>query len=161
MFAYPKAIRRVISKRAADSVRNAMVQVTQKGGTGTKAQVEGFRVAGKTGTASKLNPETKRYYRTKNVVSFAGFLPADDPKLAMIVIVDDPKASWAERYGGAVAAPLFSEIAARSMAVLGVERPRVLVGVPERQPAAAAPAVTTRPGRITDQPRLIPLTATP
>jgi len=114
-------VRRVIHERAANMVKNAMVTVVEKGGTGTRAAVEGFMVAGKTGTALKpRNPRNLGYHSGRYVVSFMGFLPADNPKLAGIVIVDDPKGDE-KLYGGTVAAPIFQKISKAAMPYLGVE----------------------------------------
>ena len=114
-------VRRVIHESAANMVKNAMVTVVEKGGTGTRAAVEGFMVAGKTGTALKpRNPRNLGYHSGRYVVSFMGFLPADNPKLAGIVIVDDPKGDE-KLYGGTVAAPIFQKISKAAMPYLGVE----------------------------------------
>jgi cell division protein FtsI/penicillin-binding protein 2 len=118
----PKKIRRVIHEGAANKVRDALMAVVSKGGTGTKAQVDGFHVAGKTGTAKKLkNPRNQGYHKGRYVVSFMGFLPAENPRLAGIIVVDDPK-NKGSRYGGAVAAPIFSKIAAAAMPYMGIDR---------------------------------------
>ena len=113
----PEVLRRVMNEEAAAAVRAAMVQVTQPGGTGTRGQVPGYRVAGKTGTAQKWDAALGRYSDTKYAVSFVGFLPADAPRLAAIVVVDEPGVPAAERYGGTVAAPIFAEIAGRVMGI--------------------------------------------
>ena len=95
--------------------------VVSKGGTGTKAQVDGFQVAGKTGTAKKpKNPRNQGYHDGRYVVSFMGFLPAENPRLAGIIVVDDPQ-NKGFRYGGTVAAPIFSKIAAAAMPYLGID----------------------------------------
>ena len=102
-------------------VKNALVSVVEKGGTGTRAALEGYVVAGKTGTAKKpRDPRNLGYHSSRYVVSFMGFLPADNPKLAGIIIVDDPKGDE-KLYGGTVAAPVFKEIAMKAMPYLGVE----------------------------------------
>ena len=120
----PKKVRRVISEQAAGMMTNALTAVVADGGTGEKAMVDGFVVAGKTGTSRKLrNPRNKGYYHGRYVVSFMGFLPAENPRLAGIIVVDDPKN--AARYGGTVAAPIFSEIASAAMPFMGIE-PTVL-----------------------------------
>ena len=117
----PKKIRRVIHEGAANKVRDALMAVVSKGGTGTKAQVDGFHVAGKTGTAKKLkNPRNQGYHKGRYVVSFMGFLPAENPRLAGIIVVDDPK-NKGSRYGGTVAAPIFSKIAAAAMPYMGID----------------------------------------
>ncbi|MCP4848422.1 MAG: penicillin-binding protein 2 [Verrucomicrobiaceae bacterium] len=116
----PKKIRRVISEQAAGMMVNALTAVVADGGTGQNAMVDGFVVAGKTGTAKKLRtPRNKGYYHGRYVVSFMGFLPAENPRLVGIIVVDDPKN--ASRYGGTVAAPIFSEIATAAMPCMGVK----------------------------------------
>ena len=113
----PQLLRRVISADSARKVARMMEGVTAEGGTGTNAAVEGFRVAGKTGTAQKADPVTHRYSASKRTGSFIGFIPADSPKLTILVVIDEPKTS---PYGGVVAAPAFRTIALNSLAYLKV-----------------------------------------
>ena len=117
----PKPLRRVISEESAAKVRRAMLGVTRDGGTATRAALEGFSVAGKTGTAEKYDKVRKRYYDSRYIVSFTGFLPAENPRIAGIVVVDDPNVKDGPTYGGTVAAPLFKEIAERAMRHYGIE----------------------------------------
>jgi len=81
--------------------------------------VDGNDVAGKTGTAQVINPVTKRYSKEKFVSSFVGFVPVDNPRLAMIVVIYEPKG---EIYGGVVAAPVFREIANQALSYLSIPR---------------------------------------
>lgn len=113
----PTTRRRVISPKVAKTVTQMMESVTGPGGTGTSAAVEGYRVAGKTGTAQKVDPVTKGYSVDKRTASFIGFIPADKPRLTIMVVVDEPKTS---PYGGVVAAPAFREIARQSLCYLQV-----------------------------------------
>jgi cell division protein FtsI (penicillin-binding protein 3) len=108
---------RVISQRAALSAREGLIRVTQKGGTGTKARVDGYVVAGKTGTAYKVDPAVGGYNHDKVWASFAGFVPANNPALVIYVAVDEPKKA---QYGGVVAAPIFAQIAQESLPYLGI-----------------------------------------
>lgn len=108
--------RRVISPDTAVTIARMMETVTEDGGTGTRARVDGYRVAGKTGTAQKV--ENGVYSATKRISSFVGFLPADRPEIAIAVVVDTP--SIGSKYGGIVAAPVFSEIGAFTMRYLSV-----------------------------------------
>jgi cell division protein FtsI (penicillin-binding protein 3) len=94
-----------------------MASVTSEGGTGLNAVVDGYLVAGKTGTAQKVDPMTKCYSATKRTASFVGFVPADNPRLTILVVIDEPKTS---SYGGVVAAPAFREIAHQSLCYLKV-----------------------------------------
>jgi cell division protein FtsI (penicillin-binding protein 3) len=95
-----------------------MEMTTEDGGTATHARVPGFRVAGKTGTAQKVDAVTGTYSVDKRVASFVGFLPAEDPKLVMLVSIDEP---YKVVYGGLTAAPVFSRIAAQAMQYLKVQ----------------------------------------
>lgn len=97
---------RVFSPETARVVRGMLERATGPEGTAPKAQVAGFRVAGKTGTAYK--PERGGYAKNKYVASFVGFAPADKPKFVVAVMVDEPGAG--QHYGGQVAAPVFSQI---------------------------------------------------
>ena len=112
----PQVRRRVISEDNARKVTKMMEAVTQPGGTGTGAAVEGYSVAGKTGTAQKVDPVTKRY-SSKRIGSFIGFVPASNPKLTILVVIDEPKKS---PYGGIVAAPAFGAIARQSLSYLRI-----------------------------------------
>ena len=112
----PRTDRRVISEDTAAKVAAMMQTVTEEGGTGTRAAVPGYKVAGKTGTAQKV--ENGAYHPTKRIGSFVGFIPADRPVLAIAVTVDSPTVG--SRYGGIVAAPAFAEIATFSMRYLGI-----------------------------------------
>jgi len=112
----PQTLHRVISADTAQQMTRMMESVTMNGGTGTNAAVEGFRVAGKTGTAQKADPVTHSY-GAKRTASFIGFIPADKPKLTILVVVDEPKTS---QYGGVVAAPAFRAIAQNSLAYMKV-----------------------------------------
>ena len=110
---------RIISAKTAGIFKDILKTVVEEGGTGKSASVGGNKVAGKTGTAQMINPVTKRYSKEKYVSSFVGFVPADNPKLAMIVVVYEPKG---QIYGGVVAAPVFSEIANQALSYLNVPR---------------------------------------
>ena len=113
----PQERRRVISPETAKVMARMMEGVATEGGTGMNAAVEGYRVAGKTGTAQKVDPVTRGYSVDKRTASFVGFIPADNPKLVILVVVDEPKTS---PYGGVVAAPAFSAIAQQSLCYLKV-----------------------------------------
>jgi cell division protein FtsI (penicillin-binding protein 3) len=105
----------------------------QPGGTAPKAQVSGYRVAGKTGTARKLDSGV---YTTRYVSSFVGLAPVSDPRLIVAVMIDEPSAG--KYYGGEVSAPVFSQVMGGALRVLGVapDAPLKPVNV-----ANAAPAV--------------------
>lgn len=101
--------RKVMSADKAQAVRLMLTGVTAKGGTGFNARVEGFLVAGKTGTAQKVNPKGGGYLEGAYISSFAGFLPANNPKYVIYISVDHPKKN--SYYGSQVAAPVFSRMA--------------------------------------------------
>jgi cell division protein FtsI (penicillin-binding protein 3) len=112
----PISGQRVISARTARTVRAMLEGVTHSGGTAVQARVTGYRVAGKTGTVHKLidgNYAPHRY-----IASFVGFAPVSDPRLVVAVMLDEP--SGEKYYGGDVAAPVFREVAAGALRVLGV-----------------------------------------
>ncbi len=108
--------RRVINPVVAAQLRE-MLKVTVDDGTGSRARVEGYEVAGKTGTAQKVNHEAGGYYEDRYVASFVGMVPAVDPELVILVMVDEPTTS---HLGALVAAPAFSEIAAFAVNRLGI-----------------------------------------
>lgn len=124
----PKTVRKVISEQTASTLRKMLLAVSEKG-TGLNARVPGYRVAGKTGTAQKINPQTKKYYTDRHLASFAGFLPAEDPKLVCLVILDEPKKDY---WGGTTAAPIFSRVMARAVKILGIppDQPSLLAKIP-------------------------------
>ena len=107
----PRVIRRVVSKKTADRVLKVLESVVEEG-TGKRARVAGFSVAGKTGTAQKFDSKTGQYSTDKTVVSFVGVVPSDNPEMVIAVILDEPKK---ESTGGGTAAPAFREIASRSL----------------------------------------------
>ena len=111
----PVAGRPVVSARTAHAVRHMLELATQPGGTAPKAQVAGYRVAGKTGTARKLEGHA---YAAKYVASFVGFAPASDPRLIVAVMIDEP--SGGSYYGGDVAGPVFSDVMGAALRSLGV-----------------------------------------
>lgn len=112
-----KPIRRVLSPEQAAQMRAMLVGVTTTGGTGGNARVDGFLVAGKTGTAQKVNPNGRGYLPGAYISSFGGFIPANDPRFVIYVAVDSPRKAY---YGAKVAAPLFSRVASYAVRKEGV-----------------------------------------
>ena len=108
--------RRVISKDTARALRGMLEGVTLNG-TAKKAQLDGYTAAGKTGTAQKVDPQTKRYSNTKYVASFVGFAPVNNPAVVIIVVIDEPAGAY---HGGDVAAPVFRQIAEGILPEMGV-----------------------------------------
>jgi len=132
--------RRVVSEKAATQVMQCMLETMSEHGTGTKGAVTGYTVAGKTGTARK-HVENVGYVEGCYVASFMGFLPAENPRLLGLVVIDEPKATGPMVYGGAVAAPVFKAIASEAVKILGIEpdRPEELNANPSVPLAAAQP----------------------
>lgn len=115
--AAPRVVRQAVPASVARTVGEMMIAVTEGNGTGVQARVNGFSVAGKTGTAQKADPKTGRYSQDNYVASFVGFVPARRPVLAMAVTIDEP---MVEHAGGAVAAPVFRRIAEGALTYMGV-----------------------------------------
>ncbi|MFY8216005.1 MAG: peptidoglycan D,D-transpeptidase FtsI family protein, partial [Chthoniobacterales bacterium] len=109
----PTVVREVVNPETAALVNEALADVVSPTGTAILAKVEGFRVAGKTGTAQKVDPNGG-YTPGKYVVSFVGYMPAEDPAFVGIVMIDDASIPSNLNYGGLVAAPIFSRIADRA-----------------------------------------------
>ena len=99
--------RRVISPAVAVELRQMLEGVLAPGGTASEVSIPGYKLAGKTGTANKIDPATGQYSSSRYVASFVGFAPAQNPKLLVAVMVDEPQGAI---YGGAVAAPAFGQI---------------------------------------------------
>jgi cell division protein FtsI/penicillin-binding protein 2 len=112
----PPAGDRIISERTASDLTRLVFEEVVAKGTGQAAQLDGFRVAGKTGTARRLDPNLHVYLASRHLASFVGFVPADRPILSMVVVIDEPK--FSPQYGGQVAAPVFREIARRILLYL-------------------------------------------
>ena len=134
----PVPVRQVISKETAQTLTRILVRVVAEG-TGRRAAIAGYDVGGKTGTAQKLDPATRRYSRAPGVLSFVGFAPAEAPRFAMLVMLDEPKN---EKWGSEAAAPIFAAIGRDVLRYLEVP-PRDMASVQiEATPDA------TDPGRI-------------
>ena len=121
----PRKIRRVISKKTSLQMVEILKSVV-KNGTGEKAALDGFDVAGKTGTAQKYNMETRSYSSTEFISSFIGFVPADSPRLVILVMIDNPKGL---HWGSVVSAPVFQKIAKKALRYLDItsSKERVLI----------------------------------
>lgn len=112
-----KPSKRVVSKDAAASVTRMMEAVTAPDGTAPAAAIKGYRVAGKTGTAWRVDPTTGRYIRGQNTVSFMGFAPADNPRFLTYIVLDKP---YSNAGGGSTAAPVFHDIMSMALERFGV-----------------------------------------
>jgi len=109
--------RRVVSVDVARKMRHMLAAVVSKEGTAQAAQLDGVTAAGKTGTAQKA--ENGRYSESRWLASFAGFLPVEEPRVVIVVMIDEPRGM---HYGGVVAAPVFKSVAEASFDYLGIER---------------------------------------
>ncbi|NNJ43960.1 MAG: penicillin-binding protein 2 [Akkermansiaceae bacterium] len=116
----PKLVRQVIKESTARKMRRALATVVDVKGTARRAKVEGYKVAGKTGTTVKINPEGG-YLNGRYTVSFAGMMPAEKPAFVCVVVLDDPQTTDVKRYGGTIAAPIFAKVATRVAARMGLE----------------------------------------
>jgi cell division protein FtsI/penicillin-binding protein 2 len=117
----PEELRQVISPKTAQQIGTALRGVVSDRGTAAVAAVPGFIIAGKTGTAEKIDPVTHRYERDHFVVSFAGYLPADHPEFVGLVVLDDAQTTPEENFGGKVAGPIFSRIAEKAARYLDLQ----------------------------------------
>ncbi len=133
--------RQVISRETAATVTDILVRAVESG-TGKLARLDGFAVAGKTGTAQKVDPTTGRYHPRHRMSSFVGYVPAEDPALVILVVVDTPRKYT---YGGVVAAPVFRRIAEYGLAQRGVFRRDLPQRVWARSGEAPPQLVTTAP----------------
>jgi len=136
-------VRRVLRPETARTVTQMLVEVTQKGGTGTKAALDDFTVAGKTGTAQKVDP-VHGGYTQKNLASFLGFVPADAPRLVILVAIDEPEV---HRMGGEAAAPAWSAIAKEALRQLGVS-PTAHRALASHNPLGQDAGAQARPAKL-------------
>jgi cell division protein FtsI (penicillin-binding protein 3) len=122
--------RQVFSAQVANDVKAMLELVVLPGGTALKAQVAGYRVGGKTGTAHKIGPHG--YEEDKYVASFVGIAPASNPRLIMAIMIDEPSIEKDGYYGGAAAAPVFSTVMADALRMLSVpqDSPNTNVVIP-------------------------------
>ncbi|MEJ2127285.1 MAG: penicillin-binding transpeptidase domain-containing protein [Woeseiaceae bacterium] len=125
---------RVMSAESASAVRRMLEEVVRPGGTGTKAAVAGYRIAGKTGTAWKF--AVGGYSEDKYISIFAGLAPASDPKLAAVVVIDEPHGEL--YYGSDVAAPVFADVMAESLRLLAIPPD----AMPTRDPGSVMQAMS-------------------
>ncbi|PKN61593.1 MAG: penicillin-binding protein [Deltaproteobacteria bacterium HGW-Deltaproteobacteria-15] len=142
----PRLERRVISPEAAQNAARILETVVSDKGTAKLAAIGGYRVAGKTGTSQKVDPRTRAYSRRAHMAVFVGFVPSDDPRLAMVVVVDEPGGI---PYGGVVAAPIFKQVGAWTLNHLRIN-PQINLAEPVVSQEAAdqmrvesLPAITT------------------
>ena len=120
----PEVESRVISYDTAQEMTRIMESVVEEG-TGKKAAIPGYKVAGKTGTAQIPDPVNGGYYRDRYIASFIGFAPSDDPRITLVVVVEAPKKMT---YGGSVSAPIFKQITEKVLFHMGISPRKDLVG---------------------------------
>lgn len=133
----PRVVRRVISEETARVLTGILEGAVEPGATGARAALEGFRIAGKTGTSQKADLVRGGYSATKRVASFIGFAPADAPRAVLLALIDEPKTNV---HGGVVAAPLFNRIMDTTLKGMGI--------VPETQPDPLLEPAAGVPGLI-------------
>jgi cell division protein FtsI/penicillin-binding protein 2 len=136
----PSVLRQVISPQTAQQISEALQGVVSEKGTAKAAAVGGFTVAGKTGTAQKVDPKGG-YTPGKYVVSFSGYMPAENPAIVGLVIIDDAKTGSELNYGGTVAAPIFARVAEKAARYLDLQ--------PQEEPTKTPGqvALSTKPAR--------------
>jgi len=143
----PRRVRQVVSPETAQTLTRLLVRVVEQG-TGHNAAIPGYEVAGKTGTAQKLDPTTRRYSHAPGVLSFVGFAPADDPRFVMLVLLDEPRN---EKWGSEAAAPVFAAIGREILRYLEVpprdaQPVQIVAGQPaESRLGSAVRLVSTAP----------------
>ena len=104
-----------MSPEISERLTNILIKVVEKG-TGIKAKIKGVKVAGKTGTSQKI--DKGKYSNQKYYATFFGFAPAEDPKIAVIVIFDEPRPYY---FGGVVSAPVFKRIVEKTLKYLSID----------------------------------------
>jgi cell division protein FtsI (penicillin-binding protein 3) len=114
---HPVVLRRVLSEEVAKTMTSILTGVVREGGTGTKAALSYYEAAGKTGTAQKVDSLLGGYYEDRFVSSFVGYVPSNQPRLVILVVIDEPQGI---PYGGTVAGPVFKNIAERSLQYLNI-----------------------------------------
>ena len=127
----------VFSAKTANEMKDMLEMVVLPGGTALKAQILGYRVAGKTGTTHKLGPHG--YEKDKYVGSFVGMAPASNPRLIMAIMIDEPSIAGEQYYGGVVAAPVFSAVMTDALRMLAVpqDAPNNNIVIPDDVPTNA------------------------
>lgn len=139
-------VRRVLDSAVDKTLVGLLEQVVATGG-GSKAAVQGYRIAGKTGTAQKINMESGGYTEGKYIASFCGFAPVEDPQIVVLVVIDEPRAG--SFYGGQIAAPVARDIFSQLLRLLHISPTSDTVPEPEEAQTTAQPAPQTvsRDGR--------------
>jgi cell division protein FtsI (penicillin-binding protein 3) len=149
----PRVRREVMPSGVARTVGEMLTAVTDEGGTAVEAHVPGFRVAGKTSTAQKVDPATGKYSTEKYTAVFVGFLPVEMPRLVVAVVLDEPTIG---HYGGDLAGPVFRRVAEASLRTLGITRsgrmPAQDVARKDADTGDADHLATTKPAEVPPPP---------
>ncbi|UCB51179.1 MAG: transpeptidase family protein [Deltaproteobacteria bacterium] len=151
----PQVIRKVISTKTARNVARILEGVVSEDGTAPLAAISGYRVAGKTGTSQKVDPRTRSYSNKDYVAIFVGFVPADKPRMVILMTVDEPEG---KPYGGLVAGPAFQEVGTWALNYLGIT-PQVKLAAAKIEPETQGPKVSRlihRPRTLEKKPGLLP-----
>jgi cell division protein FtsI (penicillin-binding protein 3) len=151
----PQVIRKVISTTTARNVARILEGVVSEDGTAPLAAISGYKVAGKTGTSQKVDPRTKSYSKKDYVAIFVGFVPANKPKMVILIAVDEPEG---KPYGGLVAGPAFQEVGSWALNYLGIT-PQVKLAAAKMEPETQGPKVSRlihRPRTLSNEPGLLP-----
>ena len=148
----PAVQRQVLPPDVARLVADMLTAVTGPGGTGEEASIDGYLVAGKTGTAQKADYVAGGYAEDQWLASFVGFVPVDRPRLVISIVIDEPVVA---HHGGVVAAPVFRRVGAVALRHLGVPPTRATVNASRGQIASVAPSPV--PPRLSDATALLPV----
>ncbi len=162
----PQVRREAVPQSVAKTVSEMLSAVVEDGGTGVEAAMPGFRVAGKTATAQKVDPATGKYSEDRYTASFVGFVPASAPRLVVAVVLDEPMIG---RYGGDLAGPVFRRVAEASLRYLGVPPSNAAPKIKNvkgsepkgSEPDASAAAAPAKPEPAASAPPAPPLPASP
>lgn len=146
----PVVVRRVASAETISKLQDILIGVIE-GGTGVSAAIPGYSSAGKTGTAQKIDPATHKYSSTDYVASFAGWVPARQPRWSILVVIDTPRVGY---YAAEVAAPVFSKVARQLLALKAIPPERPL---PVRGQRPAPAIISPQPPSGAPPPRVPPL----
>ncbi len=133
----PKIVSQVLSEKNARQTIELLKTVVETGGTGTQAQLEGYTSAGKTGTAQKVVEGQKGYAKNKYIASYVGLAPTEQPRLVVLVSIDEPQGAY---YGGVVSAPVFKRVMEQSLAYLKVPPSQDRAPLPQLAQEKTSPA---------------------
>jgi cell division protein FtsI (penicillin-binding protein 3) len=135
---HPVIIRRILSEETARVMTSILRRTVEEGGTGTRAALQHYEVAGKTGTAQKVDRLVGGYYEDRFISSFVGYVPSNQPRLVILVVIDEPQGI---PYGGRVAGPVFKNVAERSLQYLNVPptQTTIVAKVSAKRPAGRPP----------------------